>query len=203
MWHSSDKKYSVIVDVNRRQDQFTKSSFSITKSTHSERMEMVFKNWNIWIAFREALDVSEKPRFDLQCELEAIKANPMSGGDKEQRVQSFDTKTFNPKKSVKSQVASRKVRKSNKKMKSKLSKLKSPDIFLRQSLAKVLVSAASYRGDKFLPPYLWLHSIPLTAVGGLCGIMSLVSEYFAFQAHVPSPLTHLTHVHVLDLRVPN
>ena len=41
-------------------------------STHSERMEMVFKNWNIWIAFREALDVSEKPRFDLQCELAAF-----------------------------------------------------------------------------------------------------------------------------------
>ena len=47
---------------------------------------MVFKNWNIWISFREALDVSEKLRFDLQCELGAIKANPMSGGDKEQRL---------------------------------------------------------------------------------------------------------------------
>jgi len=35
-------------------------------------MEMVFKNWNIWIAFREALDVSEKRRFDLQCELAAF-----------------------------------------------------------------------------------------------------------------------------------
>ena len=47
-------------------------------STHSERMDMVFKNWNIWIAFCEALDVSEKPRFDLQCELEGIKANSIS-----------------------------------------------------------------------------------------------------------------------------
>ena len=44
----------------------------------SERVEMVFKNWNIWIAFREALDVSEKPRFDLQCELEGLKANSIS-----------------------------------------------------------------------------------------------------------------------------
>ncbi len=47
-------------------------------------MDMVFNSWNIWIAFREALDVSEKPRFDLQCELEAIKANLMRGEGKEQ-----------------------------------------------------------------------------------------------------------------------
>ena len=149
-------------------------------------MEMVFKNWNIWIAFREALDVSEKPRFDLQCELEAIKANPMSGGDKEQRLQSFDTKTFNPKKSVKSQVASRKVRKSNKKMKSKLSKLKSLDIFLRQSLAKVLVSAASYRGDSFcdIAFHGFSDSVLLEAFAASCPWFQSTSR-FRHMSHLP------------------